>query len=103
MVRVSDSNQLEIQPPESSSDMNMASRDIYYMENVVRKIGLNVSTLNYQKSRAMSLTEFYECSKKIRREKDKLVTALLQYKRIEQDQDLPVNLEYRSILKKLLK
>lgn len=83
--------------------MNLDSNDIVIIDHIVKSISWKITGLNYKKSKAMSLTDFYECAKEIRNEKNNLVKALLKYKELEIKNDLPIKLEYRSILKKLLK
>lgn len=103
MAPISESKSPTIQTPDLQSDLNVGSNDLGVSEHRIKAIGWKVSTLNHQKSKAMSLSEFYECAKQIRREKENLVRALLHYKSLEQKYDLAVNLEYRSVLKKLTK
>ncbi len=80
----------------------MDSDNINEVETNILAIRLKVLGLNYRKEKAMSLTEFYECSKLIRKERDDLIRSLEQYKKLEQKYELPVRLEYRSALRSLV-
>ncbi len=79
----------------------MDSNNIDDIELIIKRISWNIGLINLRKEKAMSLNEFFKCSKEIRQEKNNLIDMLLKYKKIEQEQDLPVKLEYRSVLKKL--
>lgn len=81
----------------------MDSDDIEQVDNAIKQISWKINSLDHQKRKAMSLTDFYNFAKSIRNEKANLVKALLQYKKLEQTNGFPVKLEYRAALKRLLK
>lgn len=77
------------------------SNDINEIESVIKYVRWNIVSLNVRKNSAMSIIEFYNYGKLIRVEKTKMYKALDKYVKLEQENDLPINLEYRAALKKL--
>lgn len=75
---------------------SIESVDLY-----IKTLRWKIAGLNLKKKEARSVTEFYNYGKQIRAEKNKIIEALKSYKEIEIRDNLPINLEYRSALKKL--
>ena len=77
----------------------MDSRDPEVIDLLIKQISWRISSLNLKKDKAMSLNVFFQCANEIRMEKENLIYALNRYKKLEQILDLPVRLEYRSVLR----
>lgn len=80
----------------------MDSEDLNELERIIGIIKWRLTSINSKKTNAKSLTDYYELTKEIRREKENLINVLFQYKYVEQKYDLPVKLEYRHALKHLV-
>ena len=88
-------------PLDGITDFN--KDDIASIDSYIKNTSIRISYLGVQKDKAMSLNRYYGIVKEIRKESQNIMYGLICYKELEKKLDLPVNLEYRSALKKLTK
>lgn len=93
--------QVIITSPNLPSVGTVDFNDISQVDAYIQRINFKINELANKKKAAMSLTEFYNLGKLIRVEQNKLKHALVIYKNLEIKNNLPVNLIYRSALKRL--
>ena len=93
-------NQKSVEDGATASKDYMNITNIQEIEDYIKRIHWNIVALTNKKNQCMSLTQFYNYGKQIRAERYKAANAIKHYIKLEKQNDLPVKLEYRKMLKK---